>query len=111
MEQLQQPQKEPPVLGPGRWHTQEYARMHFVVDIAQGHTKDDLLVPAYWALHAKQMTPLSLIETRAEDGSFWGLLLVLACDRTWAKVHPVLWCDLTTADVSLTESLKTGYLV
>lgn len=47
---------------------------------------DTLLDPAFWAHEAKKLAPWHEIRARSEDGSWMGRYVVVACDRTWAKV-------------------------
>ena len=54
------------------------ARRHYDVIIPKGVTVDDLLIPATWQHYAQELHAPDLIEVRAEDGSFDGLLRVTA---------------------------------
>lgn len=60
-----------------------------------GTTKEDLMKPAYWAHIAPKLRPGDLIQVRAEDGSYFAILIVKDRGRTWAKVEDVLFKDMT----------------
>jgi len=101
---------DPPVLSADRLRGAEFERIVHTANPPAGHTLEHMLQPAYWAHVAPKLAPWNRIEVRAEDGTYFGELLVLACDRTWARMHVLRWDDLTTQDVSMTEALATsGY--
>lgn len=95
---------EPPILDASRLKNAEYERTILVAAPGVGHTMEHMLSPAYWAHVAPKLKPWDRIEVRAEDGTYYAELLVLACDRTWARMHVLRWDDLSTQDVSLTEA-------
>lgn len=101
----QEKQKESPVLGPHRMQLSEHARNHWVVDVEVGIPMTQLLDPSFWALNSTKLRPFDLIEARAEDGVYWGLYLVTGCDRTWARVVPILEKNLTTGEVAISQAV------
>ena len=72
---------------PNRTQLAEHAFQHHVYTAESGDYPEDFLKPEYWALVAAKMQPFDHIEVRTDDGTYWAELLVVACDRTWAKVH------------------------
>lgn len=97
-----------PVLNVDRLRGAEYERVIHVATPGEGHKLEDMIDPAYWAHVGPKLKPYDRIEVRAEDGTFYGELLVLACDRTWAKVHVLNWWELSTQDVAITEAAKAS---
>lgn len=82
----------------------EFAREHWCVTVAHGTTVKDLMKPEVWGNVAAKLRPWAIVEVRAEDGSFFAWLVVLAAERTWAKVDVLLEKKLTTTDVSKTQA-------
>lgn len=107
-----------PQLAPDSLKAFEYISTRHDALVAQGLKPEDLLVPAYWAHHAVKLRPMDEIRARAEDGTWIAYLVVLAAERTWARVAIDRVQRLTTADVSLTQAneeelkkLKTEYSI
>lgn len=61
-------------------------RVH-VVTVESPEHPEDFLEPEFWALVAKEFTVGDRVEIRDDGMTYWAEFLVLACDRTWAKVH------------------------
>lgn len=97
--------KEAPlyVLGAERLKGAEFERIIYVATPGHGASIDSLMRPECWSAVAPKLRPWDHIEVRAEDGSYYAELLVLACDRAWAKVHILKYDALSTPDVSLTQ--------
>jgi hypothetical protein len=95
-----------PVMAPGRMRLAEYDRQDWVANIEADVTVDEILVPEFWAHMAAQLKPYDHIEARAEKGEWVADLVVLGCDRTWAKVALKAKYNLTTKDVSLSHAQK-----
>ena len=87
-----------------RMKSGDFVRNLWVVTAEQGTTKEDIMTPSYWSHVASQFRPYDRIEVRVDDGVYFAELLILACDRTWAKVHELTFHSLTTSDVSLTQA-------
>lgn len=96
-------------LEPGRFHEAGYARNQWVVNAELGATREDFLNPAYWANFAVKLRPYDLVEIRKEDGTYWGMYVVLGADRTYATLHPVVEANLSTRDVSQTKAARYIY--
>ena len=81
-----------------------YDRNLWVITTEMGVTRKDLLKPDYWSHVAMQLRPYDRIEARTDDGVYFAEYLVLASDRTFAKVKELSWHSLTSKDVALTQA-------
>ena len=95
-----------PILDPQRMQLVEYGRQDWVATVEEGLTVKQVMDPGFWANTSALMKPYDHIEVRCEDGSWIADLVVLGCDRNWARVHLKHEYKLTSADVSLTQSVK-----
>ena len=91
------------VLHGTRFKNSEYERNIWVITPEVGTTPEDLLDSAYWAHVAIQMRPYDKVEVRADDGSYYGEMLVLLTGRTWAKVTPLFFKQLEEATTDSAE--------
>ena len=103
--------KRSPQIDLGRVRLAEYERQDWVVNAADGTTIEDIQDPAYWALIASQFKPYDHIEVRSEDGTWIAELVVMGCDRTWARVHLKNVFKLTSADVAMTQAASIKHEV
>lgn len=71
----------------GKLKRAEYTRVVYTVMTDDGVTKEDILVPSYWAHVGKQLKPLDEIEVYVggEEPALI-ILRVVNADRLWAKV-------------------------
>lgn len=97
---------EAPKITERRYKLAEHARNVHHVTPEPGHTRAHLENPEYWAPLSRKFIPGDKVEVLAEDGSYYAELLVLACDRAWAKMHVLRWDVLTTTDVALSQADK-----
>lgn len=74
------------MLNPERIQLAEFARNDWVVNAQEGTAQDDVLKSEYWTHIASQMKPFDRVEVRLETGEWIMELVVLACERGWAKV-------------------------
>lgn len=81
-----------------------YERTLWVATVEQGVTRKDILMPEFWSHVASQLRPYDRLEVRVDDGTYFSELLVLSCDRTWAKLKELSYHSLTTQDVSQTQA-------
>lgn len=92
----------------------ENVRELWCATAAYGVTREDVENPAYWAHVAARLRPKAKIELHSEDGSFFAEYLVVASDKTWAKVVCLRYIDLKES-VKLTkeqtETIYDGYEV
>jgi hypothetical protein len=77
----------------------QHALLDYTHTVSEGTEFAHLLKPEYWAHVAQKLRPHTLIKVIPEDGSYWAELLVLSCDRLWAKVHVLRYEDLTAVAV------------
>lgn len=80
------PRREPQAT-PTRTQLTEYQRQDWCHNAEEGTTLADIQSDSYWALMAAQFKPYDRIEVRVDTGEWLAELLVLQCERTWAKVH------------------------
>jgi len=86
-------------VSPERFKLAEYDRNNWIINCEEGHTIRDCLEPGYWAHIAQQLNPYDHIEARAEDGAWVCEFIVLACDRSWAKVQLLWECQLASTEM------------
>ena len=84
----------------------EFIRNIHCATIPFGTKPEDLLKPEYWAHVSAEFKAWGRIEARAEDGTWFAEYLITEVGRNWAKVKLLSKHDLTTRDVSMTESEK-----
>ncbi len=103
---MQEIDKEVPVqqLNPARIKGAEYERTVWVVTVEKGTKLEHMQNPSFWSHVSNKLRPWDHIEVRSDDGTIYAEFLVLACDRTWAKVHKLRFESLTTSDVSQTQA-------
>lgn len=92
-------------LSPTRFTGTEYAYNTWSVNAEQGTTRDDLKSPDFWSHIAHKLRAGDEIRVLAEDHTYLARFLVVASDRTWARVHEIEYVDLQTkveeADVAV----------
>lgn len=72
---------------PNRRQLAEHGRQTHLVTVDNADFPKDFLDPAFWALVAKEMQLGDHVEIRDDGMTYWGEFLVLAADKTWAKLH------------------------
>jgi len=87
----------------------QFLRNVWVVTVEQGVTRKDVLEPQFWSHVSFQFRPYDRIEVRCDDGTFFSEYLILACERTYAKVKELSYTSLTSTDVAMTESEVAEY--
>lgn len=94
------------ICDPARVNLVEQVRQDWVVDVADGVSLAKCLMPEFWSHKSQYFKPFDHIELRADDGTWTADLVVLGCDRNWARVHLKHEYKLTTSDVSMTQAKK-----
>jgi len=94
-----------------RLKSAEFERIQWVATVEQGVTREDLLEPSFWSLAAVNLSPYNRIEVRCDDGTFYGEYLVLDSSRTWAKLYELSFHQLTSSDVSLSQTEKPALVL
>jgi len=87
----------------------EYGRVIYQAVVENHVTREDILKPAFWSLVALQLKPGYQIEVTPDDMSFYALLRVRACDRTWAQVDEIIFKDFSKVDVDSIASQNDEY--
>ncbi|HQU17306.1 MAG TPA: hypothetical protein PLO69_14590 [Gammaproteobacteria bacterium] len=99
-------EKATPQLASERFKLAEHERNIHSITVEDGITRGQIIDPAFLAHVAAKLRPYDQIEVRCDDGALFARLLVLQAERTWARVHVLEWHNLTTRDVSLTQTGK-----
>jgi hypothetical protein len=98
-------------LQPARLKDANYERhMHFVVP-EHGTPFEALLDPAYWAHVSAKFKPCDQIEVHAEDGSYYGRLLVRDAGKLYAKVSKLEYVELDKVEVLQAGPMLEGHTV
>lgn len=98
--------KRDKILIEARLKEAEYERKVYVVNAEHGTTINDVLEPAYWAHVAPKLRPYTRLEVRIDSGEWMLELLVLSCDRTWAKVAVLHRYELAPGDEDMPPASK-----
>jgi hypothetical protein len=99
-------------LTPSRKTFAEHSRNQWFVVPEHGTPFDALLDPAFWAHVAYELKPCDEITVHAEDGSYYGRLLVRDASRLYAIVAKLEYHDLDPVDVQQGSSaIPKGYEV
>lgn len=89
-----------------RFKLAEYERNDWILNVPHGTELEDCLPTDFWAHIAAKLRPYDHIEIRAEDGSWLAYVLVLGCDRNWAKVHVLEKYELTDVKLAFSNEAK-----
>lgn len=73
--------------------------------------KDDLINPEFWAHTAAKLRRGDEIKVLPDDDSFYAHLLVVACDRTWARVAMLSYVELREVHTQASAAMRGDYLV
>lgn len=76
--------------GPNNLKMRSEVSLDYWLFVPPGHGPDDLLNPDYWQHNARRLKTNTIVNVRAEDGSWFGMFLVVSAGDTWAKVVPIL---------------------
>ncbi len=96
-------------LTPSRLQFAEQARTEWFVVPEHGTPFEALFDPAYWAHVAAQLKPCAEITVHAEDGSYYGRLLVRDAGRLYATVAKLEYIELQKIDVQEGSPMPPGY--
>lgn len=94
----------------GRMKLAEHARNVHVVSVPAGTSKDDVLVPSYWAHVAHQIKPKDRMELWAEDRSWFADAIVVKASRLEVHLRTVSYLDMD-AVAEPVAARKDGYHV
>lgn len=76
----------------------EFERAIWQATVPAGMALDEVQRPEFWGHVAENLKPLARIEVIAEDLSYFAELLVIDCDRLWAKTRLIRFVDLREDD-------------
>lgn len=91
-------------LNPSRMKEATYERTEWVITAHENTEPADLQEPAYWSHVASKLRPWDKIEARANDGTWYAVLIVLESGRNWARVKLIENHNLTTSDVAQSQA-------
>lgn len=98
-------------LQPARMKFAEHERNQWFVVPETGTPFEALLDPSVWAHVAHKMKPCDEIIVHAEDGEYYGKLLVQDAGRLYAKVAPIAYVELHKLEVLQGGGGSDGYEV
>lgn len=98
---------------PVKLKTAEFERTVYVQYVEPGVTVDAVQRPEFWAHVAASLKPTDRIEIIADDFAWFAELMVIKCDRGWAKTALLRFVELTGGEVAaeLLAPLSAGYKV
>lgn len=67
----------------------DYARTHYLVEVENDVTLEDVLTPAFWAHHHKQMPRLTVVEIVRKDLTLDGQFRVVRCEVGAVFLRPL----------------------
>jgi hypothetical protein len=96
-----------------RFKDAAYERNIWQASIENGVTFDEVVKPEFWAHVAAKLKANDHIEVVAENGEYFGELLVIDSGRLWAKVAVLRFVELAAQEVpaALLTSAASGYRV
>lgn len=77
-----------------RFKNAEYERTIWQASIEAGVPFEEVQKPEFWGHVAEKLKPLARIEVIAEDLSYFAELIVIDCDRLWAKTAVLRFVEL-----------------
>lgn len=104
-------EKHVPGLSPARFREAAVARNSWVIVAAAGVPFKNVLQSEYWVHVAAKLRPYDRIEIQAEDGAYWGELVVLSTGPSWARVAAIRFVELDAFDATVRESEYEGLAI
>lgn len=86
-----------------------YIRNDYDFIAARGVVLADVIIPEFWLHIATRFRPNDEITVICEDGTWYAKLLVVNCDRLWAKVFVLMHHDLTQARIDSPSRAEDDY--
>ncbi len=98
---------------PTRLKEAEHERHVWICSVPPNITLDQVRQPDFWSHVGAQLRPCSRIEVMCEDMTWFAELMVISCDRLWAKTALLRFVDLTDDPAPDAErvNLANGYEV
>ncbi len=84
------------MMDPKRFGEARYEAQNWLATVPKGTSRQDILTDVFFVKMAHKITDGAMIEVRAEDMSFWTLLLVVSVDARSGRVETreLIWKDL-----------------
>ena len=95
--------KPNPQLSADRYALAEHKQRTHFVTVEHGITRAQIMHPDFWGQIARQLRPYDEIKVTCDDGTYYAMLVVLSADRTFARVHCLIWENLTTKDMAQSQ--------
>lgn len=92
-----------------RFKQADYVRTVHAIVPEDGTPYEALFEPSYWAHVAEKMKPFDRVEVRAEDGSYYAELIVLASERLAARVAEIVKVDLEVPEQEINSEYKVKW--
>ena len=89
-----------PQLKPNGLRLTESVQVSHTAVVEAKVTRKDLLEPQYWAHVANKLRPKDKIEVFSEDDSFYATYVVVAAEKTWARLHELSYHNLGQSQLS-----------
>jgi hypothetical protein len=98
-------------LRPSRFTSPDHVRVHHCVTLEAGQEFKDVFEEGFFRLAAHKIHLSDLIEVRDDLLSFWGLVIVTACDqvRSFVRVQPLQHVRL--APESVDETIGAAFKI
>lgn len=97
---------------PTRLKEADHERHVWIVSVPSDVTFEQAQQPDFWAHVGAQLRPCARIEVMPDDMAWFGELIVVSCDRLWAKTAPLRFVRLDEAPAfEVPASLGSGYEV
>lgn len=101
-------QKIKPTLPPSNFTQDEFTSSKYRAIVPAGHTKADMEDANYWCHIANKLRRHSEITVVADDFTFYGKALVMACTQNQAIVWFVVWTKRQDVELPESDTYKIG---
>lgn len=106
---LEKPEHKVPALQPNRFAHSETVRLEYVATVPAGVPFSRVLDPDYWAHVAPLLRPWYRIEVRAEDGAYFGELVVRKAAKESAHCWVIRYVDLESQVVKARSPIASDF--
>lgn len=90
---------------------QGYLHNAWDITVERGTVLEDVLDTDYWKHIAVKLRPHDMLHVISEDGTWYARLLVISCDRLWARVFKIEHHDLTASYKDMPKTQEEEYEV
>ena len=102
--------KRNPLVAP-RLVQAEQQRVSWRAIVEAGTTIDEIKEPSFWSYVGVELHQFDRIEVIEESGLYFADLLVVACDRNWATVKVLAFCDLREGEAVVASGAEATHVV